>query len=233
MILSTFLPCDCKVRMLGQTLQDNLTEHVQSFFSRLAKDFTVEVTKLADVWNRAPAPKVPAGQQVTVKTKADPNGPKCVYVYQKGKNPGKTCGSACTAGSSSYCKKHLKYDSSAPSAAPPGPTGDGTESKTAVKFKPTATQMTISKNDFGNYEHRATNLVFNSDKKVYGKQVEEKVVGLNASDVENCKRYGFSYLPTAVVVESPTPTADEKEVVDEDMIDDMAAVENVEDEDVE
>jgi len=48
-------------------------------------------------------------------------------------------------------------------------------------------------NEYGNYEHRPTHLVFNSASVVYGKQVEAVVVPLTSDDILVCKQHNFKY----------------------------------------
>lgn len=52
----------------------------------------------------------------------------------------------------------------------------------------------IRRNKYGNFEHEPTNLVFDRDEKiVIGKQVGENIIELSEDDIENCKKYKFSY----------------------------------------
>ena len=51
----------------------------------------------------------------------------------------------------------------------------------------------VRMNEFGNYEHRPTCLVFNNLSLVYGKQVKEVVVPLSHDDIEVCKQHNFKY----------------------------------------
>lgn len=71
------------------------------------------------------------------------------------------------------------------------------EANTSVLKKITATVPTlqIKRNKFGNYEHAETGLIFNKeDKTVVGKQGENgDLLELDDEDIENCKRFKFTY----------------------------------------
>ena len=53
----------------------------------------------------------------------------------------------------------------------------------------------IRRNKYNNYEHSDSKLLFNSDKKVYGKQNDDGTVdGLTDEDINMCNAYKFSYI---------------------------------------
>lgn len=156
---------------------------------------------------------------------------KCDYVFQKGKNPGKVCESVAVE-NTTKCRKHSKFEGATAVLS-------NKSSKFIEQDKPPpvrAGQIAIKENAYGNREHKATNLVFNSDKKVYGKQVGDKVLPLGSSDIENCKRHNFKWEESCVVKpESTVPEEFEEEIeaveeeieeleeeVEEDVIEDDA-----------
>jgi len=52
----------------------------------------------------------------------------------------------------------------------------------------------IRKNAFGNLEHPPSKLLFNKDKKVYGKQADDgTILSLTDEDLEECKRFKFEF----------------------------------------
>ncbi len=67
---------------------------------------------------------------------------------------------------------------------------------TAVISKIKKPSMKISKNSFGNYEHKETSLVFNvALKKVIGVQEEDGTISpLTDDDIQRCKQYKFDYV---------------------------------------
>ena len=61
-------------------------------------------------------------------------------------------------------------------------------------IKERSAELAIRKNKFGNFEHMSTGLVFNTDKMVYGRQLEDgKVNDLTLDDIELCKKNKFMY----------------------------------------
>jgi hypothetical protein len=67
------------------------------------------------------------------------------------------------------------------------------KSKGSVEITNLANKTVVRMNEYGNYEHRPTGLVFNSASIVYGKQVEAVVVPLTSEDIEVCKQHNFKY----------------------------------------
>jgi hypothetical protein len=213
-------------------IRNDLFMSINKFETLVSTKFSVSVDKLQGLW--ALNPVVPVSTLVPKKKALDPNGPKCVYVYQRGKNPGSTCGDPVheSSTSGSYCKKHLKYD-----AVPPrdvttkaGVLSAAKElANDVVKPRP-AQQLHISSNMYGNYEHKPTGLVFNKEKKVYGRQVGDKVLELNSADLANCTRHGFAYLLESVAKpEANKPTSSEVEIPDDtEIVEEEEEVEEVE-----
>lgn len=97
-------------------------------------------------------------------------------------------------------------------------------------------ELAIRKNKFGNFEHSQTSLVFNTDKLVYGRQMEDgKVNDLTADDIELCKKYKFPYkipenLNTAKNMDDVKIEDIEDEVLDDDDLEDE--IEDEEEEDI-
>lgn len=110
----------------------------------------------------------------------------CSYVFQKGKNPGKVCGEKADP-QTCRCKKHSVTARNI----------DGLP-RAPKQIRASVTQLHIARNDYGNYEHKTTNLVFNEDKVVFGKQVGNEVYPLTHQDVEKCIFYSFKWLPECV-----------------------------------
>jgi hypothetical protein len=67
------------------------------------------------------------------------------------------------------------------------------KSKGSVEITNLTNKTVVRMNEYGNYEHRPTSLVFNSTSVVYGKQVEAVVVPLTSEDIEVCKQHNFKY----------------------------------------
>jgi hypothetical protein len=55
--------------------------------------------------------------------------------------------------------------------------------------------INVSRNKWGNYEHKDTGLVFNQDHLIYAKQSNDgTLVNLTPEDIEACKQYKFEWL---------------------------------------
>ena len=67
------------------------------------------------------------------------------------------------------------------------------KTKGSVEITNLKNKTVVRMNEYGNYEHRPTSLVFNSSSVVYGKQVSEVVVPLTSDDIEVCKTHNFKY----------------------------------------
>jgi hypothetical protein len=103
---------------------------------------------------------------------------KCIFILESGTNKGNKCPIKVSEKSTTglYCHRHLKHDND---------------------DKPKEDKdMKIVKNKYGNFEHKDSSLIFNSDHKVYGKQKGDKVVVLDEKDIEMCKKLKFDYIDT-------------------------------------
>ena len=82
----------------------------------------------------------------------------------------------------------------------------------AIKGSP----MIILKNKFGNFEHVQTGIVFNKDKKAYGRQSKEgSIIDLTPEDIDTCRQHGFPFVPPKTF-----KTSDLSKTVEEDDDDD-------------
>lgn len=200
-------------------LRDDLTSMLATFTQTVSSKFGLPLEKVQSLWAIPSAAPAVVTTTTTRRAPADPNGPKCSYMYQRGKNAGSPCGDPVCADSTSYCRKHAKHDGAAPKSSKAGVLAAAKELANGATAKPVARasqQLHISSNAYGNYEHKPTGLVFNKEKKVFGRQVGDKVLELTATDVANCTRNGFAYLPEAVAKpEEDKPTSDEVEVPDD------------------
>lgn len=221
-----------KVKMTSAmtSLRNEFNLSFKSFFEQLSDLTQMSNDQLFQLWNTKPVSKKVSGNT-------------CDYTFQKGKNPGKVCGESVCTDSTTKCRKHLKFEGATPStgvkqsfiaAAKEMVTENSSKTSNPPKSQPVA-KLTLTKNSHGNFEHKATNFVFNTDRLVYGKQVGDKVVSLTNADVDSCMKHGFKYLPEAVAEpESTNPQENEEEVTDEELVDEdvseVSEVDEVDDE---
>lgn len=123
--------------------------------------------------------------------------------------------------------------SSSSSVSKPSSSSKKEEPSVIKSVKSTVSDIAIRKNKYGNFEHMQTGLVFGTDKKVYGRQVEGEVVPLTTEDIETCKRYKFvCKLPENLNVNKSLDDIKIDDVEqEEDELDDEELVEDLEDED--
>lgn len=128
----------------------------------------------------------------------------------------------------------LKESSEEPKKSPPK-LKKGEDSPVVKSVKDKAGELAIRRNKFGHFEHMQTHLIFNSEKLVFGKQLDDGTVAdLVDEDIELCKKYKLPYkLPDNLntnksLKDVKVDEIDEEEVLDES--DDEQVEEDMEDE---
>ena len=101
----------------------------------------------------------------------------------------------------------------------------------AKKIVAKISKITVNRNQFGNYEHPETSLVFNSSLFVIGKQLDDgSVASLTEDDIDLCNQFKFKYeLP-----ENLNTEVLDDEVVDEldNELDDDSGADDIDEEDL-
>jgi hypothetical protein len=134
-----------------------------------------------------------------------------------------------SSSSSSSSSSYQSLSSSVPShLSVTAKSSKGEESSVIKSIKSTVSDIAIRRNKYGNFEHMQTGLVFNTDKLVYGRQVEGEVIPLTVEDIESCKKYKFAYkLPENLNINKSLDdikideVEEEEELDDDDLIDDL------------
>jgi len=80
--------------------------------------------------------------------------------------------------------------------------------------KPEPVKLKISINAYGNYEHPASNLLFNKEKKVFGKQIGDQILLLTEADLDVCRSYSFSWVLDRVALPESEDPDDNEELVE-------------------
>ena len=96
-------------------------------------------------------------------------------------------------------------------------------------------EIAIRRNNFGNFEHPETNLVFdNSSKKVIGKQKKDGTIeNLNKETIELCKQYKFNYDLPSNLNNKALNEVDISNLCEEEVEEEEVEEEEVEEEEVE
>ncbi len=199
------------------SFHDALVLSLNTFFDQIEEMTGISAPQLLELWKSPPKVSSKSSKKEVSSEKSEKKG--CVYVFQKGSRPGEQCGKTAYSAEASYCTGHKKYEGEESKK----PSSILSEAKamaaSAIKpvGKPVSAVVRVTKNSYGNYEHKATGFVLNPDKKVFGKQVGEKIMLLTQNDLLSCKHYGLAYIPEAVApLESTEPTEEESEVPDQD-----------------
>nr|QBK85302.1 MAG: SAP domain protein [Iridovirus LCIVAC01] len=98
-------------------------------------------------------------------------------------------------------------------------TSDSEQSEVIKKLNEKREPIQIIRNDFGNYEHLDTKLVFDRESQlVIGVQKADGTIGpLTESDIENCDKYKFNYrLPDNLNIGSSLKNIRVEEIDDDD-----------------
>ncbi len=114
---------------------------------------------------------------------------KCIHRIKSGEKRGKPCGKPPSKDSitGKYCGIHLKQESSYSSIL------NQDKQNVLRNLYNKKPSIILELNEYGNYEHTITHLIFNDSKKVIGIQKGDKVAPLSKEDIEQCKEYYFDY----------------------------------------
>jgi hypothetical protein len=185
-------------------------------FVQLQSDLSADLTRLVETL----AKKYSVDLEVLFKSFQLPEDKKvvnrCKYILQKVR-AGQPCGELTCSESETHCKKHLRYAGESKTKVPLGAKDLLAPGKpTSQPLTTPAHRIVLSKNEFGNHEHKTTGMVFNSDKKVFGKQVGNQVLSLKEEDILICKQHNFQYTDEAVALPD-TVDPEEHEVLVDDL----------------
>jgi hypothetical protein len=199
-------------------LQSNVSSmdnFVSKQLKKISSKYGLDVKDVTEAFNDGVSNAVKqlsSGDKKEGKSKND-NKKQCIETI-------KTTGAQCTAKVSdksetgNYCGRHLNKEK---------PEGEKKEKKKSgskggkkltkkellkeqntdviKKLNDGKQKVSLSRNQYGNFEHPETHFVFNRDtSEVIGKQVGSEVKQLTASDIETCKARNFKYqMPSNIV----------------------------------
>ena len=190
---------------IESAIKNAIEEYVQCISQKYEE---IDIDDLEELWNdvsksmKISVTMKSPGKATTTKTNpvasADPNG--CPYKFIKGTKQDTTCGAKAKEGNV-YCSRHKKYEGTEPKERKSSPdtkrsTIKSKKSKSRSPAK--STQRVLRKNKkLDKLWHPETGLVFKSAKEltVVGKCVDDKLIDLTEEDIEECRKWGFSFVP--------------------------------------
>ena len=190
---------------IESAIKNAIEEYVQCISQKYEE---IDIDDLEELWNdvsksmKISVTMKSPGKATTTKTNpvasADPNG--CPYKFIKGTKQDTTCGAKAKEGNV-YCSRHKKYEGTEPKErkSSPDPKRSTIKSKKSKSRSPAkSTQRVLRKNKkLDKLWHPETGLVFKSAKErtVVGKCVDDKLIDLTEEDIEECRKWGFSFVP--------------------------------------
>lgn len=190
---------------IESAIKNAIEEYVQCISQKYEE---IDIDDLEELWNdvsksmKISVTMKSPGKATTTKTKsvdsADPNG--CPYKFIKGAKQDTTCGAKAKEGNV-YCSRHKKYEGTEPKErkSSPDPKRSTVKSNKSKSRSPAkSTQRVLRKNKkLDKLWHPETGLVFKSAKErtVVGKCVDDKLIDLTEEDIEECRKWGFSFVP--------------------------------------
>jgi len=157
---------------------------LSSFLCNIAKEYSIPPNDVEKCWNDASIQykKVwdnsfrlhynPDKKKLVFKEKPRDNVQGCQALLKSGVNKGEKCGlklKVLKDKTNKYCGRHTRKEMTLP--------------------------FLIYQNKFGNFEHGISKLIFNNDKLVHGRQLEDgKIADLTIEDVKLCYKYKFKHI---------------------------------------
>ena len=229
-----------------------IDKRINEYISNIAYIYDLDENELKNIWyeeekinNKVSEPKInnkvsePKINNKVSEPKINKNSCSgCPYIFTKGVNSGEMCGSKPKNGAT-YCSKHKKYE------------GMECHSSTKKKLLPVTKKsivpavkkvnscikkpnlILIRHKKINKFIHPESGLVFKSDKEkiVIGKLHDDKIIDLDESDIDNCKKYGFKFDNTPK--KQLKNNLEDEELEDEELEDEELEDEELEDEELE
>jgi len=196
-------------KQIESIIKNAIDEYIQCISSKYEE---IEVDDLEKIWNdvlkisestgNSPdktVTKTPKTIPVK-KTQSSENENGCPYKFIKGAKQDQICGSK-TKDGVTYCSRHKKFDGSEQkerksSPIPQKSTVNPVKSKSKSPEKSVARVLRRNKT-LDKLWHPETGFVFrsNNERVVTGKFIDEKLQNLTEDDLDECRRWGFPFVP--------------------------------------
>ena len=194
---------------IESVIKNAIEEYVQSISTKYED---IDIDDLEELWNevsktmkisvstKSAKTPVNASKPSSKATSNDSDGDGCPYKFIKGAKQDQTCGSKAKEGNV-YCSRHKKYEGTEQKerkASPIPKKGTIKPSKSKSRSPAKAVQRVLRKHKtLSKLWHPETGLYFRSDNErvVVGKIVDDKLVDLTEEDIDECRRWSFSFVP--------------------------------------
>jgi predicted DNA-binding WGR domain protein len=187
------------IKEIEYAIKNAVEEYVQCISSKYEE---IDIEDLEEIWNDVSksmklSVTMKSSGKVKSTTTAKPNG--CPYKFIKGAKQDTICGSNAKDGNV-YCSRHKKYEGTEvkEKKSSPDPKRSTVKPKSKSRSPVKSTQRVLRKNkNIDKLWHPETCLVFKSAKErtVVGKCVNDKLIDLTEKDIDECRKWGFSFLP--------------------------------------
>ena len=212
---------------IESAIKNAIEEYLQCISTKYEE---IDIDDLEELWNdvsksmKISVTMKSSGKATTTKTEssalADPNG--CPYKFIKGAKQDQTCGSKAKEGNV-YCSRHRKHEGTEPNErkSSPDPKRSTVKPEKSKSFSHVKSIQRVLRHNkkLDTLWHPETCLVFKSAKErtVVGKWVDDKLVDLTEDDIDECRRWGFAFVPIEDEDEGDDSSDDEKEAPVEKM----------------
>ena len=192
---------------INSVIKNAIEEYVQLISSKYEQ---IKLDDLEDLWNDVSKTmqisvsfKKTPGSSVSLKKNSSSDGEEetigCPYKYIKGAKKDQNCGAKAKAGSL-YCSRHKKHEGSTPierTTLPVHKKDTVKPQKSKSRSPAKSVQRVLRKNKtLGKLWHPESGIVFRSanERIAIGKCVDDKLIDLTKDDIDECRKWGFSFV---------------------------------------
>ena len=219
---------------LSKTIFDTIENNIQLYISQVANKYKLDENELYKLWNNA-------GEINVKKTIVNKTSSEDILDPELMKLSKKELSDLCKA--KNLPVSGTKADLIKRIVGNENNKGKSTTSKTSAKQPEIIKKLVekiptiqIRRNNFGNFEHAETSLLFNNNtKRAYGRQNEDGSVSeLTPEDIDLCHKYKFAYdIPENLDKKDDVDDEDDEELDDEEVIEEDEELEDEELDDIE
>jgi len=219
---------------LSKTIFDAIENNIQLYISQVANKYNLDENELYKLWNNSDD-FTTKKNNVNKKSSEDILDPELMKLSKKELSDLCKAKNLPVSGTKADLIKRIVGNENN--------RGKSTTSKTSTKQPEIIKKLVekiptiqIRRNNFGNFEHAETSLLFNNTtKRAYGRQNEDGSVSeLTPEDIDLCHKYKFAYdIPENLDKKDDVDDEDDEELDDEEVIEEDEELEEEELDDLE